>query len=171
MSNFKQQQTISIENQILMKPLTLIITFCLLSTYGWSQNDTLTQVVKNHPIIGIGGAEVVSCNEQAYIVSVGFVENKGQSRSILERIGKIKAEKELTILINGSDFTSSAMMVLEETVTTIDGEQIIEEQTTYFENIKENSEGYIHSMKKLASWKSEDKSMFYYAIFKPISFN
>lgn len=154
-----------------MKQFSLIAVFCVFSICGWSQNDTLIQVVKNHPIIGIGGAEVVSCSGQAYIVSVGFVENKGQSRSILERIGKIKAEKELTILIMGSDFTSSAMMVIEEIITTKNGEQTVENQTRYFENIKENSEGYIHSMKKLASWKSEDKSMFYYAIYKPVSFN
>ncbi|MDA3822535.1 MAG: hypothetical protein PF450_08020 [Bacteroidales bacterium] len=154
-----------------MKTLTLIIVFCVMSTYGWSQNDTLIQVVKNHPIIGIGGAEVISCGEQTYIVGVGFVENKGQSRSILERIGKIKAEKEVTILVNGSDFTSSAMAIIEEVVTTNNGVQTVEQQTTYFENIRENSEGYMHSMKKLESWKSEDKSMFYFAIYKPINFN
>ncbi len=154
-----------------MKTLMLIIVFCAMSTYGWSQNDTLIQVVKNHPIIGIGGSEVVPCCGQAYLVGVGFVENKGQSRSILERIGKVKAEKEVIILVNGSDFTSSAMAIIEEVVTTKNGVQTVEQQTMYFENIKENSEGYIHSMKKLESWKSEDKSMFYFAIYKPISFN
>lgn len=154
-----------------MKRFTLITILCFISASGWSQNDTLIQVVKSHPIIGIGGAEVVSCCGQAYIVGVGYVENKGQSRSILERIGKVKAEKEVTILVNGSDFTSSAMAVIEEIITTNNGVQTVEQQTSYFQNIRENSEGFIHSMKKLNSWRSEDKSMFYYAVYKPISFN
>ncbi|MFB6318263.1 hypothetical protein [Saccharicrinis sp. FJH54] len=137
----------------------------------WSQSDSLVNAVKQHPVIGTGGAEVIAFEGQAYIVGVGFVENKGQSRSVLERIGKIKAEKEIAILINGSDFTSSAKAVIEQIVTTTEDERTVEEHTTYIQTIKENSEGFIHSMSKLSSWKSEDNSMFYYALYKPININ
>ncbi|MCF8352166.1 MAG: hypothetical protein K9H15_13450 [Bacteroidales bacterium] len=153
----------------MVKYWCVTLLLCLVSATSWSQNDSLTSLVKNHPIIGIGGADVIQYNNQPYIIGVGYVENKGQSRSILERVGKVKAEKEITILINGSEFTSSAMAVIEEITTIEDGEQVTATYTDYFEKIQENTEGFIHSMQKLASWKSEDQSMFYYAIFKPIT--
>jgi hypothetical protein len=153
----------------MLKYWCLTLLFCTVSISLWSQNDSLISLVKNHPIIGTGGAEVILHSNQPYIIGVGYVENKGQSRSILERIGKVKAEKEITILINGSEFTSSALAVIEEITTVKDGEQFTEYNTAYFEKIQENTEGFIHSMQKLASWKSDDQSMFYYAIYKPIT--
>ncbi|MFC0875407.1 hypothetical protein ACE01N_02380 [Saccharicrinis sp. FJH2] len=152
-----------------MKYIASTLFVFLLPLALWSQTDSLIKVVKKHPVISEGGAEVIPFDGQAYIVGVGFVENKGQSRAILERIGKVKAEKEIAVLINGSDFTSSAVAVIEQIVTTEGNERKVEEKTSYFQTIKENSEGFIHSMSKLASWKSDDKSMFYYAIYKPIN--
>lgn len=158
-------------NLSVMKSIVSIFLMLLLPLGLWSQSDSLIATVKQHPIIGMGGAEVVPLKGEAYIVGVGYVEIKGQSRSVLERIGKIKAEKEIAILINGSDFTSSAIAVIEQIVTTKEGERTVEEQTSYFQTIKEDSGGFIHSMSKLCSWKSNDKSMFYYAIYKPININ
>lgn len=175
--NYLKQKTIWILinlqefNLSVMKCVLLTLLVLLFPLALRSQSDSLIATVKQHPIIGMGGAEVVPFKGEAFIVGVGYVEIKGQSRSVLERIGKIKAEKEIAILINGSDFTSSAVAVIEQIVTTKEGERTVDEQTSYFQTIKENSEGFIHSMSKLSSWKSEDKSMFFYAIYKPININ
>lgn len=154
-----------------MKSLSITLLFFIVTVCACAQSDSLIKIVQKHPIISTGGADLIPFNQETFIVGVGFVEIKGQSRSILERVGKIKAEKEIAILINGSDFTSSAKVILEQIVTVTDGNRVIKNNTNYLQYIKENSEGFIHSMTKLSTWKSDDNSMFYYSIYKPLNIN
>jgi hypothetical protein len=130
--------------------------------------DSLSVYVKEHPVISTGGAEPIIFNNKAFIVGVGAVEIKGQPRSALERMGKMRAEKEVSTLINGSDFTSSVKMVISQTTTNVNNTTNQSESIEYLETIAENSEGFIRLMKQLTTWKSDDGAMFYFAIYKPI---
>lgn len=144
-----------------------IILLLTMSTGVHSQ--TLLEAIKTHPVLAWGGSDVVVVNDTSYIVGVAAVETGDKKMSALRRVGMIKAQKEVVTFINGAKITSSESMVTSETVIDTNGRQTYILKDEYVEQIREDSQGFVRSLQPLGFWFEDDKSVFYYAIYKQVT--
>lgn len=150
-----------------MKKIILCIAIITFSITLFSQ--TLLETIKEHPVISYGGSDIIEYNDTSYLVGVAAVEVGTKSISALRRVGMIKSQKEVTTFINGAEITSSTEMKTGEEVTVVDGQKSIIVSDYYLEQIRENTQGFIKSMRPLGYWYEEDKSVFYYSIYQPLT--
>lgn len=85
------------------------------------------------------------------------------------RVGKVKAERELVTFINGSDISSSSKSYFSEELTTVNDSSYIKTVDLFVEQIREDSEGFVKGMNPGGYWFSDDKSVFYYVLYKEIN--
>lgn len=150
-----------------MKKMILCIALFSISITLFSQ--TLLETIKQHPVIAYGGSDIIEHNDTSYLVGVAAVEVGTKNISALRRIGMIKAQKEVTTFINGAEITSSTEMKTSEEVTVINDQKTIVVSDYYLEQIRENTQGFIKSMRPLGYWYEDDKSVFYYSIYQPLT--
>ncbi len=131
--------------------------------------QTLLEAVKSHSILSWGGSDIVVVNDTTFLIGVAAVEVGTKKFSALRRVGMIKAQKEVVTFVNGADITSSERMKTTETVIDTNGRRTIIVSDEYVEQIQEDSEGFVRQMHPLGFWYEEDKSVFYYAIYKSIT--
>lgn len=148
--------------------LTLAL-IALLSSAQAQPQDALLESVKNHPVISWGGCDIVQLEEHDYLVAVASVEMGTKKLPQLRTVGATKAKRELLLMINGSDISSSTEMTTSEEMVDIDGKQTISTVQTFFESIREDAAGWVNGMSPLGMWYSDDRSVFFYAIYKSIN--
>jgi len=147
----------------------LLILLVVWSGSLFAQSDEFAEQIKTHPLISIGGCDLLNFQDKDYIVGVAAVDAEGKSMSILRRVAKVKAEREVVTFINGSDITSSTSSYIKEVATTIGEQEVVETSQEFVEKIREDSEGFVKAMKVAAYWFSEDRSVFYYAVYKEVN--
>jgi len=144
--------------------LFLIPVLC----FSQSKEDVLSSI-KQNDLLSYGGSDIIQVQGNSFIVGVSAVEVGTKRLSSLMRVGKIKAEREVLTFINGSKITSSTESYISEELVTINDSSSLKTVDVFVESIREDSEGFIKGMKPSGYWYSEDKSVFYYAIYKEVN--
>jgi len=148
------------------KGLLTLIILLLTGVIGFSQNDELLKAIQANSLLSYGGSDIVNFEKETYIVGVAAVEVGTKKISSLTRIGKVKAGQQVISFVNGSDITSRTESYLKEELTTINDSTAVETTETFVEYIREDTEGFVKMMQPAGFWFSEDKSVFYYALYK-----
>lgn len=151
----------------------IILVIALIPVIGFTQidKDALLQTVQTNDLLSYGGCDLIKFNDQSLLVGVSAVDVGTKKMSSLMRVGKVKAERELVTFINGSDITSSTKSYYKEELTTMNDSSYLETVDVFVENIREDAEGFVKGMKPTGYWFSEDKSVFYYVLYKEINLN
>ena len=155
-----------------MKRFILTLCVALLATTTLSaqeDSDTLLEIVKNDPILSWGGCDVVAVGDAQYIVAVADVEVGTKKIPQLRTVGNVKAKRELLLVIKGSTVTSTTEMTTSEEVTETNGQRNYTVRDTFFESIREEADGFVQGMTPLGMWFSDDRSLFFDAIYKSIN--
>jgi len=140
-----------------------------LGLFAQSQENKILEVVRQNQILSFGGSNLISVDQQTYLAGVGAVEVGTKKMSSLVRVGKVKAEREITTFINGSDITSRTESYMKEELITVNDSSYVNTIDTFVEYIREDSEGFVKAMLPAGYWYSEDKSMFFYVLYKQIT--
>lgn len=151
------------------KPFYTLMVLLLLAGASFSQNDPFLEKIRENDLLSYGGSDLLKYNGQTYLVGVSAVEVGKKRISQLTRIGKLKAERQITTFINGSDITSRTESYLKEVATTVNDSTAIETTDVFVEYIREDSEGFVKEMRPAGFWYSEDRAVFYYAIYKEVN--
>lgn len=150
----------------------IYIILILFSSIAYSQSkDEVFSAIQAQEILSYGGCDILLVQNHNVIVGVSAVDVGTKKMSSLVRVGKIKAEREVLTFINGSTITSSTESYIKEELITINDSSSIKTVDIFVESIREDSEGFIKGMKPAGYWYSDDKSVFYYAIFKEVNIN
>ncbi len=155
-----------------MKRLFLTFFIVVITAVGslYAQdNDALLEQVKQNPILSWGGCDLVQMDGIEYLVAVSSVEVGTKKLPQLRTIAAAKAKRELLLMIKGSNITSSTEMTTSEEVVVVNGESTVSTIETYFEKIRESADGFVQGMVPLGLWYSDDRSLFFYAIYKSIN--
>ena len=132
-------------------------------------NTALLESVKQHPVLSWGGCDVVELEGNQFLVSVSSVEVGTKKLPQLRTTCNAKAKRELLLLIEGSTVSSTTEMTTSEESIDIDGVRSTINFDTFFESIREDANGFVQGMGTLGMWYSEDKTLFFCAIYKSIN--
>ncbi len=128
--------------------------------------DALFQYIKYESNIKEGGSSIYDYESRTYVISVASLSVGDKNEQACKTVGSTKAKREMLSFINGSEITSYTQLKTSETVTnTLEGQKA-EVKNEYVEFIKEKVIGTIDQCIPMGSWYSEDKSVYYYAIYK-----
>ncbi len=136
--------------------------------FAQQQDSEMLQAIKNNQILSFGGCDLIKVSDTSYLAGVAAVEVGKKRISNLIRVGKIKAEREITTFINGSTITSSTKSYFKEDLVTVNDSSWVNTVDTFVEKIREDSEGFVQSMRPAGFWYSEDRSLFFYALYKKV---
>ena len=146
--------------------LTLFCCGCLLNAY--SQQSALLKYVKNKSEIKEGGCNIFSYKDISYVICVSQVVVGPKTEISCKTVGAAKAKRDIIAFINGSEITSfTELKTMETNVDDVSGSKSSLKQE-YLEVIKEHVNGHINQCAPLGGWYSQDKSVYYYAIYKTI---
>jgi hypothetical protein len=153
-----------------MKKILLLIIFCcgcLLNAH--SQQSVLLKYIKDKSEIKEGGCNIFSYKDISYVICVSQVIVGSKSESSCKTVGTAKAKRDIIAFINGSEITSFTELKITETISEdVSGSKSYLKQE-YLEVIKEHVVGHINQCVPLGGWYSQDKSVYYYAIYKTIN--
>ena len=145
-----------------------LFLFSLLFLGVQAQDEGFANYIKNKSIINEGGTELFSYKGVNYLVSVVGVAVGQKNEMDCRKVGDTKAKREMLSYINGSDITSfTELRISESAEDTIEGTKARCSQE-FTEVIKERVLGTINQCSRLCGWYSEDKSVYYYALYKII---
>lgn len=149
----------------------IILLFILLPvlSFAQDQDNEMLKVIKKNQILSFGGCDLIQFNDTSYLIGVAALETNKKRISTLVRIGKVKAEREISTFINGSDITSSTKSYFQEDLITKNDTSYVNTINTFVESIREDSEGFVKTMRPAGFWYSEDRSVFFYAIYKQVN--
>ena len=146
--------------------VALFVACCTISFAGNQPDDRILKYIKNKSDIREGGSNVYNYEGNTYIVSVVSLTVGTKSEKDCKSVGSAKAKREMLSFINGSDITSyTELRITETAVETTEGQNVSLQQE-YVEYIKETVMGTINQCVPLGGWYSEDRSVYYYAIYK-----
>lgn len=135
---------------------------------GQNIQSGILNTIKNDQLLSSGGCHIIMFEEQSYLISISLTDVGTKSTSVLNRIGKVKADRNLSTYINGSEITSSTESYIKEVLTIKNETKTINTTESFIESIKENSIGFVNSMVTAGYWYTEEKSTFNYAIYRKI---
>lgn len=149
-----------------------IIVFLLLSicsiNIGAQQND-IADYIQNKSTIREGGCDIFKYKGNTYVVCVVSVSVQGQSLSTVQRIGEVKAKRDLLAFINGSDITSyTEIKTTESSRYDSKGTNQVEVTEDFVEYIREEVQGSINQCARLGGWYSANQQTYFLAIYKQI---
>ena len=149
------------------KLLLLIVALtCSLMTVQAGGIETLLKYVQHKSDIREGGSNVYNYEGQTYVVSVASVAVGSKTELNCKTVGAAKAKRDMLAFVNGSEISSYTELKNSETVTeTLEGTKV-EAKQEYTEVIRERVVGMINSVVPLGGWYSDDKGVYYYAIYK-----
>ena len=128
--------------------------------------DELLDYVQNKSEIREGGSSVYNYEGLTYVVSVASVVVGNKTEQSCKTAGSAKAKKEMLAYINGSEISSYTELSTAETVSeTLEG-TMFEAKQEYIEVIRERVLGMINQTVPLGGWYSDDRSVYYYAIYR-----
>ena len=153
-----------------MRILFIILLFMLIPAMSFPQSkEAVFSAIQQDDLLLFGGSNLLKVQDFNVIVGVSAVEVGSKKMSSLVRVGKIKAEREVLTFINGSTITSSTESYIKEELVTINDSSSIKTVDIFVESIREDSEGFIKGMKPAGYWYSDDKSVFYFSIYKEVN--
>lgn len=133
-----------------------------------AQDNTVLNYIQHKSDIKEGGTGLYKFRKDNYLITVTSLTVGAKNEQNCKTIGSGKAKRDMIAYINGSNITSYTEFVTSETVSeTLEGKSIPIEQK-YVESIKETVLGTISEVKSLGGWYSDDKSVYYFAVFKSI---
>ena len=128
--------------------------------------EVLLDYVQTKSEIREGGSSVYNYEGMTYVVSVASVAVGTKNEQNCKTAGSAKAKKEMLSYINGSEISSYTELTTSETVSeTLDGTKV-EAKQEYIEVIRERVLGMINQTVPLGGWYSDDRSVYYYAIYR-----
>ena len=147
-----------------------LIVFTIALTYFFSASpsriDVLLDYVQTKSEIREGGSSVYNYEGVTYVISVAAVAVGNKTELNCKTAGAAKAKKEMFAYVNGSEISSYTELTTSETVTeTLEGTKV-EARQEYTEIIRERVLGMINQTVPLGGWYSDDRSVYYYAIYK-----
>lgn len=146
--------------------VTLFVTSCFLCLAGNQPDNKMLKYIQNKSNIREGGSNLYNYEGNIYIVSVVSLAVGTKSEKDCKSVGSTKAKREMLSFINGSDITSyTELRITETAVETTEGQKETFQQD-YIEYIRETVMGTINQCVPLGSWYSEDRSVYYFAIYK-----
>lgn len=126
----------------------------------------LLNYVQSKSEIREGGSSIYEFDGLTYVISVASVAVGNKSEQNCKTAGAAKAKKEMLSYINGSEISSYTELTNAETLTeTLEGTKSGAKQE-YMEYIRERVLGMINQTVPLGGWYSEDRSVYYYAIYR-----
>lgn len=146
--------------------IMLFVACCAISFAGNQPDDKMLKYIQNKSNIREGGSNLYNYEGNTYIVSVASLTVGTKSEIDCKSVGSAKAKREMLSFINGSDITSYTELRTTETVVETTEGQKVSLQQEYIEYIKETVLGTINQCVPLGGWYSEDRSVYYYAIYK-----
>ena len=155
-----------------MKHLFLTFFIVVIATVGSLRaqgNEALLEQVKQNPVLSWGGCDIVQMSGTEYLVAVSSVEVGTKKLPQLRTIAAAKAKRDLLLMIKGSTITSSTEMTTTEEVVVVNGKSTVSTVESYFEKIRESADGFVQGMVPLGLWYSDDRSLFFYALYKSIN--
>ncbi len=150
-----------------MKRRILVVCFILIALSAPAQHaDKLLNYIQQTSDIRKGGSSIYACSDVHYVISVASLAVGTKNELDCKKIGSVKAKKEMLSFINGSDITSYTELKTSEAISeTLEGTQVLTQQQ-FVEYIKEEVIGTINQTVPLGGWYSEDRSVYYFAIYK-----
>lgn len=144
--------------------VAFFLTALLVSPSG--RLGALLNYVQNKSEIREGGSSVYEYDGLTYVISVASVAVGNKTELNCKTAGAAKAKKEMLSYINGSEISSYTELTTSETVSeTLDGTKV-EAKQEYIEVIRECVLGMINQTVPLGGWYSDDRSVYYYAIYR-----
>ena len=128
--------------------------------------ETLRKYVQTKSDIREGGSNFYNYEGQIYVVSVAAVTVGTKSELNCKTVGAAKAKREMLAFANGSEISSYKELKTSETVAGTLEETTVEATEEYTEVIRERVIGMINQTTPLGGWYSDDKGVYYYAIYK-----
>lgn len=148
------------------------VALCIAVMFGahalFSQDAEMLAYISSESTISEGGSNVYSYNDVTYVVSVAQVVVGTKSEANCRTVGAAKAKREMLSFVNGSEITSYTELKTSETTIDSAEEMEVESIQTFTEFIREDVLGNINGVCPLGGWFSEDRSVYYYAIYKII---
>ena len=128
--------------------------------------EVLLDYVQNKSEIREGGSSVYNYEGLTYVISVASVAVGNKTEQSCKTAGSAKAKKELLSYVNGSEISSYTELRTSETMSeTLEGTKVDAKQE-YVEVIRERVQGMIDGTVPLGGWYSDDRSVYYYAIYR-----
>ncbi len=153
----------------MIRTIQLLLLLLPVVLSAQSPDNEILEAIQQNQILSFGGCGLIQIEGKTYLAGVSAVEVGTKKISSLVRVGKVKAGREIATFINGSDITSSTESYLKEELITINDSTSVTTIDTFVEYIREDSEGFVKSMLPAGFWYSEDKSLFFYALYKEVN--
>lgn len=160
--------------RIMLRLIATAITLSVLAIPSFAQGvmPTVLNYIQTKSDIREGGSDLFEYDGVTYLITVSQVAVSTSRGSKTEQqcktVGSAKAKRDMLTYINGSDITSSTRLCNSEVVTDGLNGTKVECKQEYVEEIRERVVGTIAQVNPLGGWYSEDKSVYYYAIYKII---
>lgn len=115
-----------------------------------------------------GGSSVYNYNGETYVITVSSLAVGSKNEQTCKTVGSAKAKRDMLTYINGSEITSYTELKNSETVTETLSGQVVEAKQEFIEVVKERVIGTINQVVPLGGYYSEDRSVYYFVIYKII---
>ena len=128
--------------------------------------DPVLTFIRNKSDIKEGGCDLFQYDGLSFLIAVSPVEVGKKSELNCKRVGSAKAKRDMLGFINGSEIYSCVELKTSEIIT--DGLQCQKVSLTqsFIESIRESILGEINQTVPLGGWYSEDRLVYYYALYK-----
>jgi len=154
---------------IVIKLLKLALLFIPIILNAQIQDSEILQTIQKNQILSSGGCELINVDNKTYLISVSTTIVGSKNLSSLMRVGKVKADRDLATFINGSNITSYTESYVKEKLITVNDSSYLISVDSFVEYIREDSKGFVSSMRTAGYWYSDDKSLFLFAIYKEVN--
>lgn len=133
-----------------------------------AQDNTVLNYIQHKSDIKNGGSGLYKFKKDKYLITVASLAAGNKNELNCKTVGSSKAKRDMLAYINGSNISSYTELITSENVIeSLDGKSVTIEQK-YVESIRETVLGTINEVKPLGGWYSDDKSVYYFAIYKTI---
>lgn len=133
-----------------------------------AQDNTVLNYIQHKSDIKNGGSGLYKFKKDKYLITVASLAVGNKNELNCKTVGSGKAKRDMLAYINGSNILSYTELITSENVIeSLDGKSVTIEQK-YVESIRETVLGTINEVKPLGGWYSDDKSVYYFAIYKTI---
>lgn len=141
--------------------------FDVLANTG-APDSKLLQYIQKKSEIREGGSSVYNYNEETYVITVSSLVVGNKKEQTCKTVCSAKAKRDMLAYINGSEIYSYTELKTSETVSGTLSGQVVEARREFVEVIKERVIGTINQVVPLGGYYSEDRSIYYFVIYKII---
>ena len=142
--------------------LVILIFPFVLSAQTIPNENLVKYVTQSYHQSPFEGVRIVNQQEESYLISTAVVANSShKTTSTLNRVAQTKARRNAMVFLNGSNITSETILKTGETVTN----NSVSYYESYFDEINENSTGFLAGMQSLISFNSNDGKEYIFIIY------